>query len=138
MAARIGRVRARHRREHLLAIAALTALPRLRMRLRPRPRTGAVRRRRAGVLKTLGRIYVQRTEANPAYQVVTGAVAVLVFLSLLNQFILFAAALTATSTPDPSPIWPPVRRPPGPPPPKRPARTRTLTGSSAASQSARP
>ena len=28
----------------------------------------------------------------------TGAVAVLVFLSLLNQFILFAAALTATST----------------------------------------
>jgi hypothetical protein len=43
-------------------------------------------------------VYVQRTQANPAYQVVAAAVAVLVFLSLLNQFILFAAALTATST----------------------------------------
>ena len=82
----------------LLAIAALTALPRLRMR--PRRVLGPALFVAAGLelLKTLGRLYVQRTEANPAYQVVTGAVAVLVFLSLLNQFILFAAALTATST----------------------------------------
>jgi membrane protein len=50
------------------------------------------------VLKTAGRLYVQRTEANPAYQVVAGAVGLLVFLNLLNQLILFAAALTATST----------------------------------------
>jgi hypothetical protein len=37
-------------------------------------------------------------ESNPAYQVVAGAVGLLVFLNLLNQLILFAAALSATST----------------------------------------
>jgi membrane protein len=82
----------------LLAIAALTALPRLRMRLRRVLVPALFVAAGLELLKTLGRIYVQRTEANPAYQLVTGAVAVLVFLSLLNQFILFAAALTATST----------------------------------------
>jgi len=82
----------------VLAVAALTGLPRLRMRLRRV--LGPALFVAAGLecLKTVGRLYVQRTEANPAYQVVTGAVAVLVFLSLLNQFLLFAAALTATST----------------------------------------
>ncbi len=49
------------------------------------------------LLKSGGRLYVQRTESNPAYQVVAGAVGLLVFLNLLNQLILFAAALTATS-----------------------------------------
>jgi membrane protein len=82
----------------MLAIAALTALPRLRMRLRRVLGPALFVAAGLELLKTLGRIYVQRAEANPAYQVVTGAVAVLVFLSLLNQFILFAAALTATST----------------------------------------
>jgi membrane protein len=82
----------------ILSIAALTALPRLRMRLRRVLGPALFVAAGLEMLKTLGRIYVQRTEANPAYQLVTGAVAVLVFLSLLNQFILFAAALTATST----------------------------------------
>jgi hypothetical protein len=50
------------------------------------------------LLKSGGRLYVQRTESNPAYQVVAGAVGLLVFLNLLNQLILFAAALSATST----------------------------------------
>jgi membrane protein len=86
----------------LLAIAALTALPRLRMRLRRVLVPALFVAAGLELLKTLGRTYVQRTEANPAYQVVTGAVAVLVFLSLLNQFILFAAALTATSTRGPT------------------------------------
>jgi membrane protein len=81
----------------VLAIAVLTLLPRLRMP--PWRVLGPALFVAAGLelLKTLGRAYVQRTEANPAYQVVTGAVAVLVFLSALNQFLLFAAALTATS-----------------------------------------
>jgi len=80
----------------VLALAVLTALPRLRMPLRRV--LGPALFVAAGLegLKTVGRIYVHRTEANPAYQVVTGAVAVLVFLSLLNQLLLFAAALTAT------------------------------------------
>jgi membrane protein len=82
----------------VLAIAALTGLPRLRMRLRRVLGPALFVAAGLEALKTVGRLYVQRTEANPAYQVVTGAVAVLVFLSLLNQFILFAAALTATST----------------------------------------
>ncbi|HZN20851.1 MAG TPA: YhjD/YihY/BrkB family envelope integrity protein [Micromonosporaceae bacterium] len=82
----------------LLAIAALTALPRLRMRLRRVLGPALFVAAGLEALKTLGRLYVERTEANPAYQVVTVAVAVLVFLSLLNQLILFAAALTATST----------------------------------------
>lgn len=82
----------------VLAIAALTALPRLRMRLRRVLGPALFVAAGLELLKTIGRLYVQRTEANPAYQVVTVAVAVLVFLSLLNQLILFGAALTATST----------------------------------------
>lgn len=59
---------------------------------------------RAGVrydeelLKTLGRLYVQHTEANPTYQLVAGSVGLLVFLNAINQLVLFAAARTATST----------------------------------------
>jgi Virulence factor BrkB len=49
------------------------------------------------LLKTLGRLYVEHTRANPTYQVVAGAVGLLVFLNVVNQLILFAAALTATS-----------------------------------------
>ena len=66
----------------LLSIAVLTGLPRLRMPLR----------------RVLGPLYVQRTEANPTYQVVAGAVGLLVFLNVVNQLVLFAAALTATGT----------------------------------------
>lgn len=50
------------------------------------------------LLKTLGRLYVRHTEANPTYQVVAGSVGLLVFLNAINQLLLFAAALTATST----------------------------------------
>ncbi|GLL05901.1 YihY/virulence factor BrkB family protein [Dactylosporangium matsuzakiense] len=82
----------------LLAVAALTVLPRLR--IPPRRVLGPAVFVAAGLelLKTFGRIYVQRAQANPAYQLVTAAVAILLFLSLLNQLILFAAALAATST----------------------------------------
>jgi membrane protein len=82
----------------VLAVALLTGLPRLRMR--PRRVLGPALLVAAGLeaLKSVGRLYVQRTEANPAYHFVTSAVAVLVFLSVLNQILLFAAALTATST----------------------------------------
>jgi hypothetical protein len=43
---------------------------------------------RAGAPQTVGRLYVQRMESNPAHQVAAGAVGLLV---LLNLFILFAA-----------------------------------------------
>ncbi len=42
--------------------------------------------------------HVHRIEANPTYQVVAGAVGLLVFLNVVNHLILFAAALTAIST----------------------------------------
>jgi membrane protein len=82
----------------LLSIAALTALPRLRMSIRRVLGPALLVAGGFEVLKTLGRLYVQRTEANPTYQVVTGAVGLLVFLNVLNQLILFAAALAATAT----------------------------------------
>jgi membrane protein len=82
----------------LLSIAVLTGLPRLRMRLRRVLGPALLVAAGLELLNTIGRLYVRRTEANPAYQVVAVAVGVLVFLNVLNQLILFAAALTATST----------------------------------------
>ena len=49
------------------------------------------------LLNTVGRYYVVRTERNPAYTVVAGAVGLLLYLYLLNQLVLFGAALAATS-----------------------------------------
>jgi membrane protein len=80
----------------LLSIAVLTGLPRLRMPLRGVLAPALLVATGLELLKTLGRLYVQRTEANPTYQVVAGAVGLLVFLNVVNQLILFAAALTAT------------------------------------------
>ncbi|MCX4474457.1 Inner membrane protein YhjD [Micromonospora sp. MW-13] len=81
----------------VLATALLVAVPRLRMsRRRLRPVVFAVA---VGItlLNTVGRYYVVRTERNPAYTVVAGAVGVLLYLYLLNQLVLFGAALAATS-----------------------------------------
>lgn len=123
----------------LLAVAALTALPRLRMPLRRVLGPALFVAAGLELLKTVGRIYVQRAQANPAYQLVTAAVAILLFLSLLNQLILFAAALAATSTrgtvtdlatrPSPTPSTAQVRAGPAPgqgrtPSRRRPARRR--------------
>jgi membrane protein len=80
----------------LLGAAVLAALPRLAMsphRLVPAALLVAVG---IEVLKTAGRIYIERTTHNPAYQVVGGAVGLLLFLNLFNQLLLYAAALTAT------------------------------------------
>lgn len=82
----------------LLCIAILTALPRLRMGLGRVLGPALLVAAGLELLKTVGRLYVQRTESNPAYEIVAGAVGLLVFLNVLNQIILFAAALSATST----------------------------------------
>jgi membrane protein len=81
----------------VLFIAVLTGLPRLRMPLRRVLGPALLVAVGLELLKTLGRLYVERTEANPTYQVVAGTVGLLVFLNVVNQLILFAAALTATS-----------------------------------------
>lgn len=81
-----------------LACGALAGLPRVRMSWRrligPALLTGVV----IELLKTLGGFYVRAVEANPVYGLVAGSVGLLVFLNLVNQVMLFAAALTATST----------------------------------------
>ncbi|GAA4695190.1 YihY/virulence factor BrkB family protein [Phytohabitans rumicis] len=82
----------------VLATALLVAVPRLRMH--PRRLLPAVLVVAIGitVLNTLGREYIVRIDRNPAYTVVTGAVGLLIYLYLLNQLLLFGAALAATST----------------------------------------
>jgi len=82
----------------LLASAVLTALPRLRMSARRVLGPALLVAAGLALLNSIGRYYVHRTEANPTYLVVAGAVGLLVFLNVVNQLLLFAAALTATST----------------------------------------
>ncbi|UQU64324.1 YihY/virulence factor BrkB family protein [Couchioplanes caeruleus] len=82
----------------VLAAAMLTGLPRVRMPWRRVLGPALLVAVGLELLKTLGRIYVERTEANPTYQLVAGSVGLLVFLNAVNQMVLFAAALTATST----------------------------------------
>jgi membrane protein len=82
----------------VLAAALLVAIPRLRMaprRLLPAMLVVAVG---ITLLNSLGREYVVRADRNPAYTVVTGAVGLLMYLYLLNQLLLFGAALAATSS----------------------------------------
>jgi membrane protein len=82
----------------LLSIAVLTGLPRLRMPLRRVLGPAVFVAAGLELLKALGRLYVHRTETNATYLVVAGAVGLLVFLNAVNQLILFAATLAATST----------------------------------------
>jgi membrane protein len=63
----------------LLSIGVLTGRPRLRMPLRRVLGPRAADRSWPGTLKTVGQLYVHRVEANPTYQVVAGAVELLVF-----------------------------------------------------------
>ncbi|TYC00615.1 ribonuclease BN [Micromonospora sp. WP24] len=82
----------------VLAALLLVAVPRLRMsrsRLRPVVLLVAIG---ITLLNTVGRYYVVRTERSPAYTVVAGAVGLLLYLYLLNQLLLFGAALAATSS----------------------------------------
>lgn len=81
----------------VLAGGMLTAVPRVRMPLRRVLGPALLVALGLELLKTLGRLYVQHTEANPIYQLVAGSVGLLVFLNAVNQMVLFAAALTATS-----------------------------------------
>lgn len=81
----------------VIAVALFTVLPRLVMPARRVLGPALLVAAGLELLKTVGRFYVERTEANPAFQVVAGAVGLLIFLNLVNQLILFAVALTATS-----------------------------------------
>ena len=81
-----------------MSIAVLTGLPRLRMPLRRVLGPALFVAAGLELLKTLGRLYVHRTETNATDLVVAGAIGLLVFLNVVNQLILFAATQAATST----------------------------------------
>jgi membrane protein len=82
----------------VLACGALTGVPRVRMPWRRLLGPAVLVAGGLELLKSLGRLYVQHTEANPTYQLVAGSVGLLIFINAVNQMVLFAAALTATST----------------------------------------
>ena len=80
-----------------LASAVLTGVSRMRLsprRLLPWAVTVGVG---IQVLNSLGRLVIAHTERRPAYAVVAGPVGLLIYLYVLNQIILFGAALTATA-----------------------------------------
>lgn len=82
----------------LLAASLLTGVSRLRMsmsRLIPSTLLVAIG---LSVLSTVGRLYINYSMHRPAFRVVGGTVALLVFLYLFNQLLLYGAALAATST----------------------------------------
>jgi membrane protein len=82
----------------VLAAAILAALPRLRMSPRRLLPVTLVVGVGIQLLNTIGKWYIARTEHRPAYQLVAGAVGLLIYLYLLNHLILAGAALAATST----------------------------------------
>ncbi|MCC3762819.1 YihY/virulence factor BrkB family protein [Glycomyces sp. TRM65418] len=81
----------------LLAMVLLQALPRVVMPLRRVAWASVAVSIGVELLKTAGRIYVLHVSDRPAYQAVTTAVGLLVFLYLFNVMLLLAAAWTATS-----------------------------------------
>jgi membrane protein len=81
----------------LLAVAVLIGIPRLRMPMRRLVPSALLVAVGLWGLETLGRYYVIRSAHNPAYQVLAGAVGLLVFMYLFNQLIMVAAAMAATS-----------------------------------------
>jgi membrane protein len=81
----------------VLAAGLLTGVARIRMSLRRLIPSALVIAVGLLALKTLGRLYISRTQHNPAYQVFASAIGLLVFMYLFSQIVLFAAALAATS-----------------------------------------
>ncbi|WP_163508696.1 YihY/virulence factor BrkB family protein [Fodinicola acaciae] len=77
-------------------IALLSGLPQLRIPFRVVIWPALLSAAGFTLLRTLGVLYISRTQANPAYQAVAVSVGILLFLFYLNQLMLFCSALTAT------------------------------------------
>ena len=80
-----------------LAASLLSGVSRLRMPLRRLIPSTLLVAVGLSVLSTVGRLYIDFTSRRPAYQLVGGTVALLLFLYLFNQLLLYGAALAATS-----------------------------------------
>jgi membrane protein len=81
----------------VLAGAVLVIVPRVRLSPRRLFPAAALVAIGIQVLNTIGGLWINRAESRPAYQLVAGAVGLLVYLFLLNQLILFGCAIAATS-----------------------------------------
>jgi membrane protein len=81
----------------VLSAALLTVVPRIRLSARRLLPTALVVAVGIQVLNSFGRWYINQLDNRPAYQLVTGAVGLLVYLYLLNQLILLGCALAATA-----------------------------------------
>ena len=80
----------------VVAVALLSGLPRLRIPVRRLLPPAALISIGLVVLNTLGRVYIEVVQANPAYAVVATAAGLLVYLYLVHQLVLFGAAWAAT------------------------------------------
>ncbi len=78
-------------------LALLSGLPRLRMAFSRVIFPALICAVGFELIKTFSQLFLAHTLSNPAYKVVASAAGLLVFLNLLNQLLLFCAALTATS-----------------------------------------
>jgi membrane protein len=81
----------------VLAASLLSGVSRLRMSVRRLWPSVALLAIGLLLLSTVGRLYINYSANRPAYQIVGGTAALLLFLYLYNQLLLFAAALAATS-----------------------------------------
>jgi Predicted membrane protein len=81
----------------LLAASLLSGVSRLRMPLRRLIPSTLLVAVGLSALSTVGRLYIDFSARRPAYQLVGGTVALLLFLYLFNQLLLYGAALAATS-----------------------------------------
>jgi membrane protein len=81
----------------VLAASLLSGVTRLRMPLRRLIPSTLLVAIGLSALSTVGRLYIDYTAHRPAFQLVGGTVAVLLFLYLFNQLVLYGAALAATS-----------------------------------------
>lgn len=81
----------------ILFVVMLSGLPRLVIPVRKLAVPVLIGAIALEIVKWIGRIYLERTEANPIYQTVVVAVGLLFFLNLLNQLTLYCAAITAES-----------------------------------------
>jgi membrane protein len=80
----------------IMATGLLVAVPRLSVSPRRMATPVIVVGLGLTLLTTVGRVYIEHTAHNPAYQVVSAAAGLLVFLYLFSQLLLFGAALGAT------------------------------------------